>query len=565
MTFRARLLLAFLFVVIVPLTVVGLAVRRRVSDALTAQYEERVSTLVAVIGRDLQRQDQMVADRLVAITEAMRADNRFRQGVLQRGASRAYVLDYAADVMRQSGLAMLQIQNAEGRILSSGHFRNEYDLMEAALPELLGQVPGGLGLAKARTPTAEFLALARADTVSIGTQVLSLVGGVAVDRTFLESLGASADVAVTLLLPGDSVPTTLASRDSVLVRELTVPYVATEVGGAGEVGVARILVAHSLAPLLTLRRSLDNWFALAVGITALVAVLIATRLATRISRPLSDLAEATARVDLERLDVTFASDRKDEIGTLARTLDATTQRLRASVRLLREVERRAVLGDIARQVNHDIKNGLVPIRNVFRHLSQVAAESPATLSEVYRERQHTVESAVEYLEALAARYAALYPKLEPTTCDVNAVVERVVRGVARPSHAEVQLDLGETSLTVRADELALRRILENLVTNAVDSLPSEDGTVRVTTRSVSGEGGVPVARITVADSGVGMTAAELEQAFGNFYTTKPRGTGLGLPIVRRLVNDIGGTLRVETEPGRGTTFSIDLPAAGGAA
>jgi signal transduction histidine kinase len=564
-TFRARLLLAFLFVVIVPLTVVGLAVRRRVSDALTAQYEERVSALVAVIGRDIQRQDQMVADRLVAITEAMRADNRFRQGVLQRGASRAYVLDYAADAMRQSGLAMLQIQNAEGRILSSGHFRNEYDLMEAALPELLGQVPGGLGLAKARTPTAEFLALARADTVSIGTQVLSLVGGVAVDRTFLESLGATADVAVTLLLPGDSVPTPLASRDSVLVRELTVPYVATEVGGGGEVGVAQIVVAHSLAPLLTLRRSLDHWFVLAIGIAALVAVLIATRLATRISRPLSDLAEATARVDLERLDVTFASDRKDEIGALARTLDVTTERLRASVRSLKEVERRAALGDIARQVNHDIKNGLVPIRNVFRHLSQVAAESPATLPEVYRERQRTVESAVEYLEALAARYAALYPTLEPTTCDVNAIVERVVRGVACPPDADVQLDLADASLTVRADELALRRILENLVTNAVDSLPAEGGTVRVTTRSVSGEAGVPLIRLTVADTGVGMTADELDEAFGNFYTTKPSGTGLGLPIVRRLVNDIGGTLRVETEPGRGTTFSIDLPAAGGAA
>jgi signal transduction histidine kinase len=304
---------------------------------------------------------------------------------------------------------------------------------------------------------------------------------------------------------------------------------------------------------------------LAIGIAALVAVLIATRLATRISRPLSDLAEATARVDLERLDVTFASDRKDEIGALARTLDVTTERLRASVRSLKEVERRAALGDIARQVNHDIKNGLVPIRNVFRHLSQVAAESPATLPEVYRERQRTVESAVEYLEALAARYAALYPTLEPTTCDVNAIVERVVRGVACPPDADVQLDLADASLTVRADELALRRILENLVTNAVDSLPAEGGTVRVTTRSVSGEAGVPLIRLTVADTGVGMTADELDEAFGNFYTTKPSGTGLGLPIVRRLVNDIGGTLRVETEPGRGTTFSIDLPAAGGAA
>jgi two-component system NtrC family sensor kinase len=129
----------------------------------------------------------------------------------------------------------------------------------------------------------------------------------------------------------------------------------------------------------------------------------------------------------------------------------------------------------------------------------------------------------------------------------------------------VQLDLADASLTVRADELALRRILENLVTNAVDSLSPKGGAVRVTTRSVSGDTGVPLVRVAVADTGVGMTAEELDQAFGNFYTTKPRGTGLGLPIVRRLVNDIGGTLRVETEPGRGTTFSIDLPAAGGAA
>jgi len=563
MTFRTRLLLAFLFVVIVPLTVVGLAVRRRVSDALTAQYEERVSALVSVIERDIRRQDQIVAERLAAIAQAMRADNRFRQGVVQRGASRTYVLDYAADAMGQSGLAMLQVQNAEGRILSSGHFRNEYDLLDAALPELLREVPDGLALTKARSPTAPFLALARVDTVSIGTQLLSLVGGVAVDRAFLESLGATADVAVTLLLPGDSVPTPVVSPDSVLVRELTVPYVETEIGGAGEIGVARIVVAHSLAPLLTLRRSLDNWFVLAVGIAALVAALIATRLATRISRPLSNLAEATARVDLERLDVTFASDRKDEIGALARTLDATTERLRASVRSLREVERRAALGDIARQVNHDIKNGLVPIRNVFRHLSEIAKDNPAALPEVYRERQHTVESAVEYLETLAARYAALYPKLEPTTCDVNAVVARVVQGVARPPHADVQLDLADTSPTVRADELALRRILENLVTNAVDSLSPKGGRVRVTTRSAPGDKGVPLVRLTVADTGVGMTADEVDAAFGNFYTTKPQGTGLGLPIVRRLVNDIGGTLRVETEPGRGTTFSIDLPAAGG--
>ena len=69
--------------------------------------------------------------------------------------------------------------------------------------------------------------------------------------------------------------------------------------------------------------------------------------------------------------------------------------------------------------------------------------------------------------------------------------------------------------------------------------------------------------LTIYFCGTGMTEEEGERAFGNFYTTKPRGTGLGLSIVRRLVNDLGGTLRVESRPGIGTQFFIDLPAKGG--
>jgi signal transduction histidine kinase len=66
--------------------------------------------------------------------------------------------------------------------------------------------------------------------------------------------------------------------------------------------------------------------------------------------------------------------------------------------------------------------------------------------------------------------------------------------------------------------------------------------------------------ITVADTGVGIPADTVERIFDDFYTTKDRGTGLGLSIVRRLVTDMGGRIRVQSEPGRGTTFTIDLPA-----
>ncbi|OLC70072.1 MAG: hypothetical protein AUH78_22240 [Gemmatimonadetes bacterium 13_1_40CM_4_69_8] len=106
----------------------------------------------------------------------------------------------------------------------------------------------------------------------------------------------------------------------------------------------------------------------------------------------------------------------------------------------------------------------------------------------------------------------------------------------------------------------LRRILENLVGNALDSLESRPGTVTVVTaRAAGADDGRPAVRITVADTGRGMSREELNRAFDDFYTTKPGGTGLGLSIVRRLVLDANGALRVETEPGGGSKFIVELP------
>jgi len=107
---------------------------------------------------------------------------------------------------------------------------------------------------------------------------------------------------------------------------------------------------------------------------------------------------------------------------------------------------------------------------------------------------------------------------------------------------------------VSADALVLRRVIENLVSNAVDSLDGKNGTVTVTT-----EQGKGIVRIAVSDTGRGMSKAELDRAFGDFYTTKPGGTGLGLSIVRRLVLDSNGSLQVETEPGKGSTFVVEIP------
>jgi signal transduction histidine kinase len=491
MTYRTRLLAGFGVVVLVPLAVFGLGMRGAMSGRVAAEYEKRVAALADVIRADITRQSDGVAARLAALKGDITEDH-FREAVVQ-GSDRAYVLDYAGDAMRLTGLDFLQIVDDEGRVVSSGHFRNEYDRPAAVPP------PGGPALVRARTAEGDFLALVRSDAIRFGGRWYKLLGGARVDSLFLAHLARDPELVVSLVLPGGNMP-----PDS--VAEVTLPYV--ESAGA-QVLQAAIVVTHSETLLAALRRNVNFWFAVAVLATALVALLVAGWLSTRFSRPVT------------------------------------------------EMEHRAALGDLARQVNHDIKNGLAPLRNVFRHFGQVAKDEPASLPKVFAERQGTVESSVAYLETLAANYARLSPQTDERPTDVNAVVREAVRRAAGSDHAEMRTELHDKLPSVRVDSLALRRVIENLLGNAVDSLEGKAGTVTIATeRGTNG-----VVRLTVSDTGRGMSKAEVERAFGDFYTTKPGGTGLGLSIVRRLVLDARGTLKVDSSPGKGSTFTVELPAA----
>jgi signal transduction histidine kinase len=115
--------------------------------------------------------------------------------------------------------------------------------------------------------------------------------------------------------------------------------------------------------------------------------------------------------------------------------------------------------------------------------------------------------------------------------------------------------------SAQGDSLMIRRILENLIGNALDSIAGKPGgMVSVSTEPLNGAAAHQV-RIVVSDTGPGMTEAELDRAFDDFYTTKAGGSGLGLSIVRRLILDLNGSLRVETAPGMGTRVVVELPGA----
>ncbi len=560
MTFRARLVIAFLVVVLVPLAGLALVVHRQMTDRLTAQYERRVDAMAGMIAGDLSEQRNSIAAALDQVRDAVSDDNRFRKAAVDEDTSeRRYLLDYAGGAQRLTGLSMLQIQDASGRILSSGHFRNDYDRVDPELPRLLAAAPHRTALVRVRTAGAPMLVLASVDSVEIGRKRFTVVGGVDVEARFLRRLSGDDAMRVLLVTPDDSLgtpPTAVAARDGI-VRELPVPY--AEVAN-GTLGSAQFRIVHGLDELHAVRARIDRWFAGVLAATVLLAVLLSGWVASRVSRPIADLADRASRIDLDRLDVDFSTERRDEVGVLARGLGAMTSRLRESAARLREAERRAATGELARQVNHDIKNGLTPIRHVFRHLEGELDSRPSSLADVFRERRAALDSSISYLENLAANYARIARRGERQRVDLNDVVRRAADDRRAATNARITMDLSEAADVV-GDPLSLRRIVENLLDNAIDSLDGREGEVTLATCAASGDDGTRV-RLTVADTGPGMSQTQQARIFDDFYTTKAHGTGLGLSIVRRLVMDADGTVRVESEEGAGSRFIVEMPQAG---
>jgi signal transduction histidine kinase len=557
MSFRTRLFLAFGLAVVAPLGVLTFGVRREMAQRLTAENARRGGAAVTALRDALGRESAGVAARLRSLAAQLATDNRFRLGVLGKDAqARRALLDLAGGAMSASGLSLLQIQDSDGRIVSSGHFRNEFDRVEPELPRVLAAAGAAPVLVRARTADSTLVVLARVDSLRVGGKRFTLAGGAAVEEGLRGQLARDPDLSLRLTYPG--APTDSALGGGVVTR-LPLPFLDLLAASGPSLDTARVLVTQSGATLAALRRSLDRWFLAGLAATLALALILAGWLSSRISRPLTRLAEQTAAIDFDRLDQPFASEREDEIGALAGVLGAMIERLRQGTARLREAERRVATGDLARQVNHDVKNGLVPIRNVLRHLAQVARDDPASLPRVFEERRGTLESSLEYLDTLARNYARLSPAARREACDVNAVVAEVVHGT--PSgRGTVATDLASALPPVPADPLVLRRILENLVSNAVDSVADGNGgVVTVGTERIASSAGALV-RVTVGDTGPGMSRAQLDRAFEDFHTTKEGGTGLGLSIVRRLVLDLGGTLRIETAPGAGTRAIVELPA-----
>ncbi|HET7632311.1 MAG TPA: HAMP domain-containing protein, partial [Gemmatimonadaceae bacterium] len=459
MSFRARLTIALVVIAMLPVLILGLGVRREMTGRLDAEAARRLASVGQSVDAELEQTLAADRARLHSLATGLAEDNRFRLAIADpQSPERRWLLDWAPASMKLAGFTMLQLQDSTGAILSAGQFRNDYGREDPAVPRALLDAAGHAAVIDARTPDGPARTLATVDSFTVAGRRFTLAGGQAFDSARVAQLSTDASIAVRLAM-GDVTPT--ADRTHLK----TYPYL--DDAGAASARTVHVVLVHDPGPERALRAGITRWLLLTLGGTIIAAVALATLLAARISAPITELAGKTEKLDLDRLNQRFATQRTDEIGALGRTLDALSNRLRTSASRLREAERQATTGDLARQINHDIKNGLAPIRNVLRHLAQVAEQDPASLPTVYAERRGTLESSVQYLDELSRNYARLSPALNRGRCDALAVVREVA---ASTPGASIQLQLPDSLPPVRADAVVLRRILENLASNAVDAL-----------------------------------------------------------------------------------------------
>ncbi len=572
MTFRRHVQVGVLVAALVPGVLLALGVRREAGLRLEASAAGALDAEVAAAAARVEAALDGIGDRLDAVAAGLDRDPVIRAALQGDPSARDRLLDALPELARVSGLDLLRLQEPEGRILASGHFRNEFGRVE--VPPL--PPPGAAGsrgvLLRTPSPSGTLEVLAAARELEMAGRRVVLVGGVALEALGIGEAGvarggeaSAVPGGAASLVPGVDPPSPAGGArggnpSGALLRTLSLPYLDATVSPALR-GEAHLEFRRSLDEVAALRRAVDGWILAGAGGVLLGVLALGGWIGGRLGRPLEELAARAGRLDLDRPDWGPPPPRDDEVGTLARVLARMTDRLRADAARLREADRRATVADLARQVHHDIRNGLVPIRNVVRHLVRVRQEEPEALPAVMAQRERTLEESLAYLDALAGGWGRIATRPVPGPVDVGEVARVVADGAAPPEGVRVEARVAPDLPPVFGDAAAVRRILENLVRNAVEAVGTGPGWVRVAVEG--GRGSLPdeeEVRVEVSDSGPGLPPGAGDEVFRDFFTTKEGGTGLGLSIVRRLSLDLGGSVEAGAAPGGGAAFTVRLPA-----
>ena len=301
-------------------------------------------------------------------------------------------------------------------------------------------------------------------------------------------------------------------------------------------------------------RRLQQQLSIAIGVALMAMIIVGLIFGRRFIAPIFTLQRATQGIAAGDLDTRVHLPGGNEFADLGSAFNTMADRLVELQENIKRQERQAMFGRIAAGLFHDLSHPIQNLGNSARLLARedIDAESRETF-------QRTIEREVSALKRFMddLRNIARPKPIERFAMDVNASVAEMVESM-RPEGERngiaVEARFGEGPLTIDGDRFALGRVFRNLISNAIQATEAGGRISIVTSRA--GE----KVQITVADTGSGIPADRLPKIFDDFVTTKRRGLGLGLAISKRIVEQLDGTISVESEVGRGTTFTMRFPA-----
>jgi nitrogen fixation/metabolism regulation signal transduction histidine kinase len=283
-----------------------------------------------------------------------------------------------------------------------------------------------------------------------------------------------------------------------------------------------------------------------------------------ITRPVRGLIAFTEEVAKGNLDARVDAAGTDEISVLARSFNRMAGDLAASREQLIRAEKEAAWREMARQIAHEIKNPLTPMRMCAQLLLRARREGDPRWQELADRLANNVLQQTDALDRIASdfRQFAGSPVRQVVELDADEMlggIEELVGSMAEATDVDIAFRPGASGVRVAVDVQEIRRVFLNLIHNAMQAC-RQQGSVRV--RSDLGQNGERrTVEFRVEDDGAGVSTAVRERLFEPYFTTKTAGTGLGLAICRRIVEAHGGDIRLEASGPPRTVFLVTLPAA----
>ncbi len=310
----------------------------------------------------------------------------------------------------------------------------------------------------------------------------------------------------------------------------------------------------------SINEQIGFFFSLLINLAAFAIIitgLFAPFLSNQITRKLSIVAERFKLVNISKRNELINWTSNDEVGALVKEFNKIILKLEDSAQMLSKSEREIAWREMAKQVAHEIKNTLTPMKLSIQFLQRSITDNSPDIKEQTKRLTATLVEQVENLSQIASEFSsfAKMPQPENEILDLNKIIASDITLFDETENIRLHFYPAEQSATIFADKNQMLRVFNNIILNAIQSItPDRKGRVDIHT---SVEDGWVIAR--VIDNGKGITDYEKEKIFIPNFTTKSSGTGLGLAICKMIIDNAGGEITFESEAGSGTTFIVKLP------